>query len=92
MKIEKTQLVGPVDAARAVGPRVKAGDAQARVTDQASISKLASELRHVAFAAAPKLEGATATRIAEIRDAMKRGSLRADPGAIADKMMAEIEG
>ena len=92
MKIDKTQIAGPVDAPRAVGPRVKAEEAHSRVTDQASISKVATELRHVAFAAAPELKGATAARVAELKDALKRGSFRADPGAIADKMMSEIEG
>ncbi len=92
MKIDTTPKVGPVDAPRVAGTRVKADEGQARVTDQASISKAASDLRDVAFAAAPELKGATFARVAELKDAIKRGSFRADPGAIADKMMAELEG
>ncbi len=91
MKIDKTNAMSHVEAPRTVGPRVQAEKTEARATDQVAISKQAQELRKLAFADAPELKGASAARVAELKEALRRGDFHADAGAIADKMMSEIE-
>lgn len=91
MKIDQTNAMSQVEAPRTVAPRVQAEKAEARATDQVAISKQAQDLRKLAFAAAPELKGATASRMAEIKESMRRGGFHADAGAIADKLMSEIE-
>ena len=92
MKIDPTKTVGPIEAPRPVARRGTVERSDAPATDQVALSKGAAELRKAAFAAAPELKGASAERVAQLRDAFKNGTLRADPSAIADKMLAEVDG